>query len=998
MKKILTLLLIAIVIRSSAQVTFPVNGVTDERKIPYAFINGRIIIDSETTIDKGTLLILEGRIVSVGTNVKIPQGASIIDLKGKSVYPSFIDPYTDLGMPEIKGQENNQGTQLQTLTQGAYAWNQAIRPETEARLLFKRDPLKSDSLRKAGFGVAMTLYRDGIARGTSAIVTLGTEKENKLFIREKAGTCYSFDKGTSRQEYPTSEMGAIALLRQTELDAKWYASQKNYPEHNISLEAWNETIALPRFFESGGRMQSIRCAKIADEFGFKYIIKGSGDEYRRVAEIKNTGSSFILPLNFPEPYDVTDPYDALNISLQDLKHWEMAPANPAILYHAGVPFAFTSMGLKDPVQFVNAVRKTIEAGLPENIALEACTRSAAQLLGIDKIAGSLKPGMLADFLITSGKIFNDSTVILENWVAGKRFVINDIPSADVRGLYEVTIKPFAPFQLHINGNPWKLISYITEDTSKTKADVTWENGTLLIRYNKMKGSDKGKHVLTGYATSSGKFSGTGIDSAGTPISWSAVRISENVDILPGDTASSADIPEGKVWFPDKAFGFDTLPTPQTVLFRNVTVWTNEAEGVLKNYDVLIENGKIAAIGQNLNAAGAKIIDGTGKHLTPGIIDEHSHIAISGDVNECSHSVTAEVRIGDVIDPDDINIYRQLSGGVTTSQLLHGSCNPIGGQSAIVKLRWGRNAEEMKFAGAPGFIKFALGENVKQSNWGEKYTVRYPQSRMGVEQVYVDAFNRARNYQQEWKQYGNGGKGKTAPRRDLQLETLAEILNSTRFVTCHSYEQSEINMLMHVADTFGFHINTFTHILEGYKVADKMKAHGAGASTFSDWWAYKFEVMEAIPYNGSILHDMGITTAYNSDDAEMARRLNQEAAKAVKYGGVSEEEALKFVTLNPAKLLHIDQKVGSIKVGKDADVVLWTDNPLSVYAKVVQTYIDGTLYFDMERDSLLRASVESERGRLIAKMAAVKNNIPKTGLKRPPYKPEFLHHCIDDIDQ
>jgi len=998
MKKIFTLLLISLAIQASAQVTFPVNGVTDERKIPYAFINARITVDPETIIDKGTLLILEGRVVAAGTDVKIPVGAVIIDLNGKSVYPSFIDPYSDLGMPEAKSSDNATGTQLQTLTQGAFAWNQALRPETEARLLFKQDPLKADSLRKAGFGVVMTLYRDGIARGTSAIVTLGNDRENMLFINEKAGTCYSFNKGTSKQEYPTSEMGAIALLRQTELDAKWYLSEKTHLERNISLEAWNESITLPRFFESAGRMQSIRCSKIADEFGFKYIIKGSGDEYRRVAEIKNTGSSFILPLNFPEPFDVTDPYDALNISLQDLKNWEMAPANPAILFKTGIPFAFTTLGLKDPGQFVTAVKKAIKAGLPENVALEACTRKAAQILGIDKVAGTLKPGMLADFIITSGKIFNDSTAILENWVAGKRFVINSVPKADVRGIYEITIEKSGTFRLHINGNPWKLNAYIPEDTSKTKADVTWENGTLLIRYKLMKGAGQGNHVLTGYATASGNFSGTGIDSSGTPLTWSAMRISEIIDYQPGDTSATTDVPEGKVWFPDKAFGFDTLPIPQTVMIKNVTVWTNEAEGILKGYDVLIQNGKIAAIGKNLKVNGASVIDGTGKHLSPGIIDEHSHIAISGDVNECSHSVTAEVRIGDVIDPDDINIYRQLSGGVTTSQLLHGSCNPIGGQSAIVKLRWGHTAEEMKFEGAPGFIKFALGENVKQSNWGEKYTIRYPQSRMGVEQVYVDAFNRARHYQEEWKQYGKGGKGKTAPRRDLQLETLSEILNSSRFVTCHSYEQSEINMLMHVADTFGFHINTFTHILEGYKVADKMKAHGVGASSFSDWWAYKYEVMEAIPYNGSILHDMGVVTAYNSDDAEMARRLNQEAAKAVKYGGVSEEEALKFVTLNPAKLLHIDQKVGSIKVGKDADVVLWTDNPLSVYAKVAQTYIDGTLYFDSARDSVLRISVESERGRLIAKMAAVKNNSYKANLKRPPYKPEFLHHCIDETDQ
>jgi imidazolonepropionase-like amidohydrolase len=302
---------------------------------------------------------------------------------------------------------------------------------------------------------------------------------------------------------------------------------------------------------------------------------------------------------------------------------------------------------------------------------------------------------------------------------------------------------------------------------------------------------------------------------------------------------------------------------------------------------------------------------------------------------------------------------------------------------------------MKFEGAPGFIKFALGENVKQSNWGDEFKIRYPQSRMGVEQVYVDAFTRAKKYEKEIISFKLGVKGVFKPRRDLRMEALVEIMNKKRFITCHSYQQGEINMLMHVADSLGFKINTFTHILEGYKVADKMKAHGVGASSFSDWWAYKYEVMEAIPYNGAILHDMGIVVAYNSDDAEMARRLNQEAAKAVKYGGVSEEEALKFVTLNPAKLLHIDNKVGSIKVGKDADVVLWNDHPLSIYSKVLMTFIDGTCYFDVNRDLKLRESITSERARILKKMIDEKNRNSGVDFKKPVFRVNALLHCVDE---
>jgi imidazolonepropionase-like amidohydrolase len=408
---------------------------------------------------------------------------------------------------------------------------------------------------------------------------------------------------------------------------------------------------------------------------------------------------------------------------------------------------------------------------------------------------------------------------------------------------------------------------------------------------------------------------------------------------------------------------------------------------------LIDKGKIISVGKNINAGDAKVIDGKGKHLTAGIIDEHSHIALTRGVNEATQSVTSEVRIGDAIDPTDIDIYRQLAGGVTTSQLLHGSANPIGGQSAIIKLRWGKTAEEMKFEGADGFIKFALGENVKQSNWGERNTIRYPQTRMGVEQVYYDAFIRAKEYEQKLK---SSSKDKLVVRKDLELDALVEILNKKRFITCHSYVQSEINMLMHVADSMGFKVNTFTHILEGYKVADKMKAHGAGGSSFADWWAYKYEVIDAIPYNGAIMNKVGITTAFNSDDAEMARRLNQEAGKAVKYGNVPEEEALKFVTLNPAKLLHIDNRVGSIKTGKDADMVLWSDHPLSIYAKAEKTFVDGIAYYDIEKDVVLREEVTRERARLIQKMLTEKKVGNAT--QKPEKKEKKHYHCDDYEDE
>ena len=482
--------------------------------------------------------------------------------------------------------------------------------------------------------------------------------------------------------------------------------------------------------------------------------------------------------------------------------------------------------------------------------------------------------------------------------------------------------------------------------------------------------------------------GTGVLPDGKEVRWTAFRQGpyeeKKKEEKPGPDLK--DIPQPN--YPFGPFGFADIPEQKTIFIKNATVWTNGPQGIMEGADVLVQNGRITEVGKGLRPPGnAQVVDGTGKHLTPGIIDEHSHIAISRGVNEGTHAVTAEVRIGDVVDATDIDIYRQLAGGVTTSQLLHGSANPIGGQSAIIKLRWGMLPEQMKFENAPGFIKFALGENVKQTNWGDLYKTRYPQTRLGVEQLMKDAFTAALDYRQGFESKA-GGLGSALPlRKDLQMEALLEIIDSKRFVTCHSYVQSEITMLMRLAESFGFRINTFTHILEGYKVADKLAVHGATGSTFSDWWAYKYEVIDAIPYNAALMASQGINVCINSDDAEMGRRLNQEAGKTVKYGGVSEEEAMKMVTLNAAKALRIDNRVGSVEVGKDADLVLWSNHPLSIYAQAERTYIDGRLMFDQQRDKEMRQVIKAERSRLINKM------IKEGGKGSPAGAPEKqLYHC------
>lgn len=962
-----------------AQETFPVNGIADKRDGCYAFVKATIVKNATTTLSNATLVIRDGKIVSVGTG-PAPKDAVVIDCEGKYIYPSFVDLYSDYGTQPVKktigGYRGD--PQFLSATKGPYGWNQAIKSEVNAASIFNTDEATAKTLREAGFGTVLTHQQDGIARGTGALVTLLSGSENKALIREKASAQYSFDKGSSTQNYPSSLMGSIALLRQTFLDAQWYKTRPVKEGTNLTLQSWNEAQSLPQIFDVQDKWDVLRADKIGDEFGVQYIIKAAGNEYQRIPEMTATKASFILPLNFPLPIDVEDPNDARFVALSDMKHWEMAPSEPAAFEKAAIPFCFTAAGLKDVKQFLSAIRKAINYGLSEQKALDAITLVPARLLKADDQVGSLEPGKLANFLVTSGTLFNENTVLYQNWVRGERYTIKDEGWKDVRGTYTLTILPAnTTYTLLIKGTTAApALSLLQQDTLSGNISL---NGQLVkLVFPVKKGGSQLR--LSGIAGVQ-EWSGTGTDTTGALVKWRAVF---NAAFVKKDTIKPKDssLLAGKMYYPFNGYGWESLPKQEDVLIKNATVWTNEAEGKLENTDVLIRNGKIAQIGKSLAAGSARVIDGTGKHLTAGIIDEHSHIAISKGVNEGTQSVTSEVRIADVLNPDDVNIYRQLSGGVTSSHLLHGSANAIGGQSQLIKLRWGADAEELKFAGADQFIKFALGENVKQSNWGERQRVRFPQTRMGVEGVYNDAFTRARDYEKE-------GPGK---RRDLELDALVEILHSKRFVTCHSYVQSEINMLIKVADSFGFHVNTFTHILEGYKVADKMKAHGAGGSTFADWWAYKMEVQDAIPYNATIMQRVGLTVAINSDDAEMARRLNQEAAKSIKYGDQTEEEALKMVTLNPAKLLHVAEHVGSIKAGKDADLVLWSNDPLSIYAKAEKTIVDGIVYFDRDRDLELRQRISAERNRLVQKMLGEKKKGTPTQKAAPTQ--EEMYHCED----
>jgi len=1016
MRKLLIIgLVLATHVQLFAQETFPFNGIRPKDVTAYALVNATIYSTPENKLEGATVVIEKGKIIAVGKGIAIPANCVRIDATGKFIYAGFIDVFSTYGIPKKQNQNNHE--ESEDSGKGPLNWNEAIHPEYNASFEIQHNEDDAEAYRNAGVTAVCAHKADGIARGTGALVSLGNEIHADI-ISAEAASYFSFNKGSSSQQYPSSIMGSIALLKQTYCDANWYASLKGTGETNLSLRAFNANSIHAQIFEANDKWNILRADAIGDEFGIQYLFKSNGNEYQRLEDMKNTKGKFIVPVNYPQAFDVSDPASNRYITTTELKHWELAPYNLAYMNKAGLEFCITAQGLEDKSQLLENVKKAVDNGLPANIALAALTTRPAQYLNAQQRVGSIMAGYDANLIITNKELFTNDAKILETWVNGKPYFVSESESMSLEGTYKIQL---AGIEIQTEGKKGKGEAVVATSKLKTTDALkklhesmgsTAKDSTLIqLKLQLKDGFPVGELTLdsasfirvSGNVHPKDKDLLLDLTSFGKPTLSIAVVVTPLPKKEEEKKGEKAKTLPGEIIYPFTAYGKTSLPKKENVVFRNATLWTCE-NGNIQEGDLWVKNGKIAGIGVDLTIPKGEVVqevDAKGKHISPGIIDEHSHIALSS-VNEGTQASSAEVEEGSVIYPEDIDIYRQLSGGTIAAQLLHGSANPIGGQSALVKLRWGLNAEGMKIENAPGFIKFALGENVKQSNWGDNSVTRFPQTRMGVEQVYYDHFYRALEYGKAWDTYNAACKKvkkglpmPLAPRRDLELETILEILRKERFITCHSYVQSEINMLMHVADSFDFKINTFTHILEGYKIADKMKAHGAGASTFSDWWAYKAEVKDAIPYNAALMHEQGIVVAINSDDAEMGARLNQEAGKIVKYGDVPAEEALKMVTLNPAKLLHLDDRMGSLKVGKDADFVVWNNEPLSIYARAEKTYIDGTCYFNLEEDEKARDAFAAERERIIQKMEDAKNGGAST--RKPQPKTPHHFHC-DSMDE
>ena len=627
------------------------------------------------------------------------------------------------------------------------------------------------------------------------------------------------------------------------------------------------------------------------------------------------------------------------------------------------------------------MRAATDNGLTNEAALAALTSNAAAILGVSDRLGTIEKGKIANLVLATDWPWADGAEVRAVFVDGRLYQERksdeptDPPASDVSGTWSLTMQ--TP-----RGAREMTADVTMNKDGKVKGKIVSDRGESVMDEGRMSG-DQLRFKTTREVEGRSMTSSWTLNVDGERIKGTMTAGSMQMDISGTRTAKAEagataekkdkkdDVPLADIRSALAAYE-GPAKKMSTFAITNAQVWTVSGP-IIEKGTVVVSGGKIRAVGNDVKIPnGAEVIDAKGGALIPGIIDCHSHIAIEGGVNEGTLAVTAMVAIADVINPDDISIYRALAGGVTSANLLHGSANPIGGQNQVIKLRWGADAEGLKFQGAPPGIKFALGENPKRSNFNASANgvpARYPQTRMGVMDVIREAFTEAREYQREWADYKAGARNgikPALPRRDLEMEALVQVLDGERLVHSHCYRADEIVQLMDLATEFGFQVATLQHVLEGYKIADEIAAHGAGASTFSDWWGYKVEAYEAIPYNAALMTERGVVVSINSDSGEEMRHLNQEAGKAVKWGGMSEADAIKMVTLNPAKQLRIDQSVGSIEVGKDADLVLFDGNPLAIHSVVQKTFVDGDLYFDIQTDKSRQATVVALKERMLGK--------------------------------
>jgi imidazolonepropionase-like amidohydrolase len=820
----------------------------------YAIRDARVVSEAGKVLSKATVVLRDGLVEAVGEDVKAPADAVIVEGKGLTVYPGFVDGLTNWGFDaaqrrSVVGDPAAEETAAEALAATKPDNRKGLTPEFQVQAALKPDAEKADAWRRLGFTAHLIAPDGGILVGQSALVSLSGAPTREAVLRTPVAQHLSFRR-IGGADYPRALMGMIAHARQTLLDAGHHGrllkafdeggQSGKRPPADPSLVALLPALSgkMPVIIEADSRDRIDQALDFAAEFKLRPILYGGRDAWKVVERLKKEKVPVLLRLDGGEELPATLPK---RVREDKTKRRVEESKCAAVLHKEGVPFAFSSQGL-DAAKLASNLRRVVQAGLPADAALKALTSDAARILGVERQLGTIAAGKAAHLIVTDG-----------DW-----------------------------------------------DKEKTRVRYAFADGVRFDYTSKAKGKPPSKKPDV---------------EKPEPV----VEVASEIDA-------------------------DRVPKIQTggdVLLRGATVLTGTGK-TLAATDILVRKGKITAIGKNLDAPeGVKTIDLAGLFIMPGIIDTHCHFAISGGVNEFSLSVVPEVRVRDVLNSEDVAIYQGLAGGMTTARLLHGSANVIGGQDAVIKMKYGKPAKDLLLADAPRGVKFALGENVKRTNG------RFPNTRLGVRAVLVRAFTEAKEYDKKWQAYKKAkseGKAVVEPRRDLRLEALTDVLAGDLRIHCHCYRADEILMLLQIADKFGVKVRSLQHVLEGYKVAPEIAKHGASCSPFSDWWAYKWEAGDAIPFNAALLQEAGASVCLKSDSNELMRHLYQEAAKCIKYGGMTEGDALQTITLNAAKQLGLEKRIGSIEVGKDADFAVFNGHPLNSYSRPEMTIIEGEVYF------------------------------------------------------
>ena len=971
-----TLLLTGGVEAQQATRTAPVTGIRDNGTGFHALVGARVVTAPGQVLDGATIVIRNGLIQRVGRNMQPPAGARVWDLAGLTIYPGFIDAHADLGMDAVP-----EGGDV-----GPTHWNPQVRAWFSTTMNLQDDADRRAALRSQGFGTALVVPKQGIFRGTASVVNLGDTGVRDRVLRPDLAQAMGFQRSFQLGgAYPNSPMGTIALMKQTFMDADWYvrawgayeASGRAFlpPETSAALAALEDAVRgdQPIVFETGSEEEYLRAHKLAAEYGVDAWYRGSGQEYRILDVLRGRTDPLIIPLSFPDAPNVNDPESALNASLADLRDWYLAPTSPAQLAGAGVRFAITSDGLSSLNEFLPNLRIAVARGLSTVDALAALTTTPAEWLGLENTPGTIQEGKVANLVVSEGDLFTEEATVRDVWVHGQAYGVTRSPQIDPRGTWRIASDDEWGFEaaLRLEGPLNRLRGSIDitgpdgASINLASAEVVAETGRVEVRFDGEDLGYEGVALLAGSVRGEEFYGWTSLPNGANP-SFRGSRTEAYEGATRGTVAMN--VPEIDLPFirPMMEFGRSAIPEqPAAVVVRNATVWSQGPLGQMENADLLVQAGKVVAVGPDLDAPrGAMEIDATGKHVTPGLIDPHIHAGVSA-VNESGFAIVPEVRMGDVVTHNNIWMYRQLAGGLTTAHIKHGSANPIGGENVFVKLRWGSLPEDLKLEGAPRTVKFALGENPKRREG------RYPDTRMGTQEIIRDHFLAARDYEREWQRWEASGEG-IPPRRDLRMEAILDILNQELLISSHGYRADEFLALVRLAEEFGFRVQTLQHGIEAYKIAPELAASGVAAVVWSDWGGFKMEAYDASVYNARILIEAGVVTSLHSDNNEISSRMNWEAGKLLRTG-LTHEQALSTVTNQAAKAVAIDARVGSLEVDKDADFVIWSGNPLSQFTRAEQTWVDGRRYFSLEEDAAMREQIDRERTQLIQAILSISGN-------------------------